>query len=191
MEVITLHNNAFKEDSLKLISKLKLKPDLVLGVLTGGGYLLEVVKNDPQLKNSLFKSVTLQRKSTSIKKRFFKKVLPLLPYLILNWLRIKESKQVEKKIHKLNVNALKNKRVDFSFNEIQIKGIKNILIIDDALDTGKTMFIVKNNLQHWFPNAKIEIAVIAWTIEASIVKPDYYLYKKKLVRFPWSNDYKR
>ena len=41
-----------------------------------------------------------------------------------------------------------------------------------------------------FPNAQIKNAVISWTIESSIIKPDYYLFKNVLVRFPWSKDYK-
>ena len=79
----------------------------------------------------------------------------------------------------------------FEIENTKAKSIKNILIVDDAIDTGKTMFIVKNNLKQKFPEAKIEIAVLAWTIDSSIVKPDYYLYKNTLLRFPWSNDYKQ
>ena len=52
------------------------------------------------------------------------------------------------------------------------------------------MFVIKNNLKKLFPNAAIKTAVVSWTIETSVVKPDYYLFKNTLVRFPWSKDYK-
>ena len=68
--------------------------------------------------------------------------------------------------------------------------VKNILIIDDAIDTGRTIFVVLNNLKRQFPEANIKMAVIAWTIEDSIVKPDYFIFKNDLIRFPWSKDYK-
>ena len=71
------------------------------------------------------------------------------------------------------------------------KNVKSILIIDDAIDTGRSMFVVKNNLKTLFPNAQIKTAVISWTLENSIEKPDYYIFKNVLVRFPWSKDYKQ
>ena len=67
---------------------------------------------------------------------------------------------------------------------------KSILIIDDAIDSGKTMFVVNENIKRRFPKAKIKIAVISWTLNESIIKPDFYLYKNILVRFPWSLDFK-
>ena len=53
-----------------------------------------------------------------------------------------------------------------------------------------TQFIIKNNLSKLFVNTRIKIAVISWTIESSIIKPDYFMFKNVLVRFPWSKDYK-
>ena len=80
--------------------------------------------------------------------------------------------------------------IDINFDLGKKDIIKKILIIDDAIDTGKTMFIVENSLRKLLPNTQIKTAVISWTIENSIVKPDYYLFKNCLVRFPWSKDYK-
>ena len=39
MEVITLNNSAFVEKCVQLKAKLDVQPDMVLGILTGGGYV--------------------------------------------------------------------------------------------------------------------------------------------------------
>ena len=101
-----------------------------------------------------------------------------------------ESEKARKSIDTLNLYELSSCKLNFQFNSASKEEVKNILIIDDAIDTGKTMFIVKSNLNKLFPNAQIKNAVISWTIESSIIKPDYYLFKNVLVRFPWSKDYK-
>jgi len=191
MKVLTLNTETFEKESLKLISKLEVNPDLVVGILSGGGHVLEAIKQHPNVKSSLFELVTLQRQSTNVKQRFLKPVLSILPYSILNWLRIFESNSVKAKISNLNLEKLQDNTIAFDTRNTIAKPIKNILIIDDAIDSGKTMFVVKSNLQQKFPKAKIKIAVLAWTIDSSIIKPDYYLYNNTLLRFPWSNDYKR
>lgn len=191
MKVLTLNTETFEKESLKLISKLEVNPDLVVGILSGGGHVLEAIKQHPNVKSSLFEVVTLQRQSTNVKQRFLKPVLSILPYSILNWLRIFESNSVKAKISNLNLEKLQDNTIAFDTRNTIAKPIKNILIIDDAIDSGKTMFVVKSNLQQKFPKAKIKIAVLAWTIDSSIIKPDYYLYNNTLLRFPWSNDYKR
>ncbi|WP_292943885.1 phosphoribosyltransferase family protein [Olleya sp. UBA1516] len=191
MKVLTLNTETFEKESLKLISKLEVNPDLVVGILSGGGHVLEAIKQHPNVKSSLFEVVTLQRQSTNVKQRFLKPVLSILPYSILNWLRILESNSVKAKISNLNLEKLQDNTIAFDTRNTIAKPIKNILIIDDAIDSGKTMFVVKSNLQQKFPKAKIKIAVLAWTIDSSIIKPDYYLYNNTLLRFPWSNDYKR
>ncbi|MGB2685079.1 MAG: phosphoribosyltransferase family protein [Olleya sp.] len=191
MKVLTLNTETFEKESLKLISKLEVNPDLVVGILSGGGHVLEAIKQHPNVKSSLFEVVTLQRQSTNVKQRFLKPVLSILPYSILNWLRILESNSVKAKISNLDLEKLQDNIIVFDTVNTIAKPIKNMLIIDDAIDSGKTMFVVKSNLQQKFPKAKIKIAVLAWTIDSSIIKPDYYLYNNTLLRFPWSNDYKR
>lgn len=190
MKVLTLNTKSFEVNSLRLMSKLDFAPDLVVGILTGGGYVLEAIKTHPSIKDCLLEVVTLQRTSTQFKQHYLKPLFSVLPYFILNWFRILESKKVEHKISNLDVNKLQETKLEFNLKSEESSFIKKILIVDDAIDTGKTMFIVKNNLQKKFPYAKIEIAVMTWTIETSVVKPDYYMYKNTLLRFPWSNDYK-
>ena len=112
----------------------------------------------------------------------------MLPYSILNKLRHIESNKVKKSIQSLDLNNLAKQDIDLSLP--QLDEVNSILIIDDAIDSGKTMFVVNKNIKRRFPKAKIKIAVISWTLNESIIKPDFYLYKNILVRFPWSLDFK-
>lgn len=184
MEVITLSHKAFIEKCAELNSKLDFQPDMVVGILNGGGY---VVKEFQYID---FELVKLQRDNWLKNHFLVKLILRALPYFVSDKLRKIESKKAKQSIQAINLDELKQHVVDFKFDNISRGDIKNILIVDDAIDTGKTMFVIKNNLTKWFPNAKIKTAVISWTIENSIIIPDYSLFKNTLVRFPWSKDYK-
>lgn len=192
MKVITLNKKDFLSKCKELINEVDLAPDLVIGILNGGGYLVEAFKEDVHYKTKRFEQIKLQRVVESIKNNPILKILfKLLPYIILDKLRNHESIKDRKSIDSMNLVELANIKIDLKIaSSSNNKLIKTILIIDDAIDTGKTMFVVKNKLRKMFPDAKIKIAVISWTLEASIIAPDYYIYKNILVRFPWSKDYK-
>lgn len=192
MKVITLNKKDFLSKCKELINEVDVAPDLVIGILNGGGYLVEAFKEDVHYKTKRFEQIKLQRVVESIKNNPILKILfKLLPYIILDKLRNHESIKDRKSIDSMNLVELANIKIDLKIaSSSNNKLIKTILIIDDAIDTGKTMFVVKNKLRKMFPDAKIKIAVISWTLEASIIAPDYYIYKNILVRFPWSKDYK-
>ena len=103
-------------------------------------------------------------------------------------LRKIESKRAASQIKNIKLSELSS--LVLPIEGLPNRDLHNILILDDALDTGKTMYVIKSQLHEKYPNAKITTAVIAWTIEQSIVQPDYYIYKNTLVRYPWSKDYK-
>ncbi len=66
---------------------------------------------------------------------------------------------------------------------------KNILIIDDILDNGKTMDFVKKYVLSYEPK-DIKIACLYWK-SRSIVKPDYYISAcndDTWIEFPWEQD---
>ena len=191
-----MSDQIWKKDFLskckELINEVDVAPDLVIGILNGGGYLVEAFKEDVHYKTKRFEQIKLQRVVESIKNNPILKILfKLLPYIILDKLRNHESIKDRKSIDSMNLVELANIKIDFKISSTSNnKLIKTILIIDDAIDTGRTVFVVKSNLKKVFPEVEIKIAVISWTLEASIIAPDYYIYKNILVRFPWSKDYK-
>lgn len=169
-----------------MFSKIESKPDLVVAILNGGGFVLEEFKSNQNLKGVTCKTVKVQRLSTTKgvkQKAIVKRFLKVLPYSILNIIRVLE--------HKTN-NKITNRdslgEIDFDFTENE--DAQHILVLDDALDSGTTMQIVTQSLEAYFPKASIKSAVVAWTNSESAFSPDYYNLKNTLVRFPWSLDYK-
>jgi len=164
---------------------VEIKPDVVVGILNGGGFVLDEFKKTTK-PNIEFTTVKLQRDSTKVikKRSFLQKYLKATPSTLLDGLRRME--------HRLNLNRkLKEIQSDL---EIIIKSkpetVNTILILDDALDSGITIKSVIQSLHKQFPNSEIKTAVISWTNPKSIIAPDYYIFKNTLVRFPWSLDYK-
>ena len=189
MEVITLNEEHFNKKCIELIEKIDFNPDMVIGILQGGGIMLDSIKASKKTEANVFGFVKLKKANTSKKnKKLFVPLLKMLPYSILNKLRHIESNKIKKSIQSLDLNNLAKQDIDLSLP--QLEEVKSILIIDDAIDSGKTMFVVNENIKRRFPKAKIRIAVISWTLNESIIKPDFYLYKNILVRFPWSLDFK-
>jgi hypoxanthine phosphoribosyltransferase len=190
MEVITLNKKLFAEKCAELIGRLDFHPDVIVGIISGGGYIIDEIMSEVGFDSTQFELVRLQRGNKFKSNFIIKSILKFLPYRITNKLRIFESKKARSSIVELNLTEVPWKKFDFKLNLDSIEIVKNILILDDAIDTGRTMFIVENSLSKLFPESQIKTAVISWTIENSIIKPDYYLYKNVLVRFPWSIDYK-
>ncbi|MDE7154721.1 MAG: phosphoribosyltransferase domain-containing protein, partial [Muribaculaceae bacterium] len=63
---------------------------------------------------------------------------------------------------------------------------QNILIVDDAIDTGKTLLSILNELN----NVNFKTAVLTVTIDNPKVTPHYNLFKNVILRFPWARDAK-
>ena len=192
MKVITLNKKLFQEKSKELFSNIEGDFDLVIGILNGGGYLLDEFKKHNTNSSTLFKTIKIQRESTSSIKSnsIVKLILKVLPYSILDRLRLNEHK-VQKEKPFLITEDFSNSLVYSNLYDLKNpKEIKRVLILDDALDSGKTMNKVINTCKSICNAAEIETAVIVWTNLESLIRPEYYLYKENLLRFPWSLDYK-
>lgn len=67
-----------------------------------------------------------------------------------------------------------------------------VLIVDDAIDTGATLKLVKDKILEKYPKTIVRIAVITVTSNRPLIDADYCIYHNRtLVRFPWSNDVKK
>jgi len=161
MQVITLNKETFRKRCAELISKIDSKPDIVIGILNGGGYIIDEIKNIKQFDSSRFELVLIQRKGTLKNFLFTKFLLNLMSYKILDKLRVYESNNAQKSIKYYDLNKLSNFNVNMDFTSFHKDSVKQILIIDDAVDTGKTMFIIENKLKRIFLNAQIKNAVIS------------------------------
>lgn len=190
MEVKTLNIDDFHDVCNALSSKIDFQPNLLIGVLNGGGFVLNSFKKDQRFSAIPSKLVKLTRGNIFRNFYAFQILLKWLPYALLNKLRVFESRKAKRSIEQLDLKNIDLDLSDVCFDDLPKKDVKNILILDDAIDTGRTMYIISKKLKTVFPQAKIKVAVISWTIDSSIVEPNYYIFKNILVRFPWSNDYK-
>lgn len=63
----------------------------------------------------------------------------------------------------------------------------NILVVDDLVDSGKTLDFVLTLLKQYAPDATIKTAVLFYK-KSSIIKPDYYVEETAdWIVFPWES----
>ncbi len=179
IKLMELDMNEAQKMSLQLAQKVKEKPDLVVFVAKGA-YLIGVTVAE-YFHASLLEVEAVR--SGNRWKDLLKPLLTILPAGLKVWLRKKEIKSgthtqnTERHVMINHTNKLVNAK------------IHNILLVDDAVDTGNTILAVKNALHKEFPQAHISTAAL-FVFEASkaLVNIDYSLYKDTIFSAPWSND---
>lgn len=108
MKVINLLGSDFEQACNSLTNKIMetYTPDVVIGVLTGGGYVGRKVYGyfpHKEKRHTLYTEVKIQRVGTASKAKGWKKtILSNLPVFVLNGLRMVESLALEKKAKKHN-----------------------------------------------------------------------------------------
>lgn len=151
-------------------------PDAVLSIRRGGEFIGKSLFPDKP-----HYAVTLQRPGTRHKNGIMKKLIHHLPRYILDQLRILESWWLSKHVNRL-----------IPQHNIQLPGLykyQNILIVDDAVDSGATLRSVLNAVKSQISGQDIRTAVITITTPTPLIHPDFYIYNNlTLVRFPWSID---
>ncbi len=184
MRVLTLHHQQFCAACGSLAqSAAEFAPDALVGILNGGGYVARQML--PHFPGARYVEVALQRASTP-KKRFLSPLLKLLPTAMVDYLRVRESRHLSSRPPKPLPFALPP-----SASEALV-GVRRILLVDDAVDSGATMIAVANALRKALPQARIECAVLAVTTPAPLLSPRFALWRNQLLlRFPWSKDYNK
>lgn len=180
-----------------LCDKIKQKdysPDIVIGVLTGGGYVGRIVHYELNLlrHNILYKEIKLQRRSTKAKsKSHIGVILKHLPNFCLDVLRILEVELLELKAKFIEPMRSGNVVFDGETEILLRQGYKKILIVDDCIDTGMTLKTIKDSIQKRYGGTnEIKIAVITTAHRHPVINADFFLYNRVLVRFPWAFDVK-
>lgn len=189
MKVITLSQEKFKDDCIQLgLMFQDLDFIAIVGIRTGG---YEVAKNihHALMSSTPLYSVDAKRNSTGRKQTLHLKSLArLMPITVNNLLRILEHKS---RLKHFNRTKTESRSVILSENLISFLSGKtgNIVLIDDAVDTGYSVSAVLTELST-LPNIKVKVGVVVQTFENPLIVPDYKLYSGVLIRFPWSMDYK-
>lgn len=193
MKVINLIEDKFEQDCIKLANLVlsSYEPDLIIGILTGGGYLGRIMINSFQKDKPVqYTEIKIERVSTSYKRQFnIRQLFKFIPTSILNILRIIEvlCLEVKSKI----ITPKRSGSITFSpeIEKFLLTEPRDILIIDDCIDTGATFAFVKQYIEQKFGiHHNIKFAVITQAHKKPIIDVDYKLYHRVLVRFPWSFD---
>ena len=173
--------DALCQDFFKAGNPAIKKPDLIVYIAKGGyliGCSLQSVFDVPLC------GIFAERASNGIKEKL-SKLLVLLPGWLCNLLRRIE---IYSNFHKKH----SDRKVTFDnswHNIIDLGKIKNILLVDDSIDTGWSMHQVRQVLQEKVPGADIKIFVLnEMSAKKPIVKADFKLYENKILRTPMSKD---
>ena len=128
--------------------------------------------------------VRLSRPSSRWKSKM-KSMLRFLPYPVLDRLRLLESGILSMRRHPVKDD------VELPSQLLDLHGC-NILVVDDAVDSGATLSAVVSAVKRELPMSQCRSAVLTVTTSAPLVRPDYMLYDDNtLIRFPWSMDMKK
>lgn len=198
MQVVTLTPEAFDGKCAELGRTVKTHHpgafDATVAIRTGGSRVCDsmagVLSEDYLGERH---EVSIRRPSTKKKDGFIGRILPLFPRPLLDMMRIAEAwtLNLQNRLHKPDQSA------DATLGNglaaiLSDRNTPEILIIDDAVDSGRTLAAVVRSILKANPNAKLTSAVITVTTSRPEVKPDFSLYSNHtLIRFPWSKDFPR
>lgn len=166
------------------------EPDLFIGIPKGGQFTLEAMLEQlqPDYSHTVL-MISLSRPGTRLKEQLNLKrlVLRFLPLKVLNVLR-----QVEA-LFLYARDSVKPTYREVRFSDEQAKTIqaaRRILIVDDAIDSGATIEAVVSRIKEVHSEVDVRVAVITKTRRRPRISPEFYLYERTLIRFPWSLDAK-
>lgn len=198
MHVITLDHEGLQSHAARLAMRIRLihpaPYDAAVGIRNGGTEVCDAIcRYMPKRHIGMRADVKLQRPSSKSKEGIASKALPRLPRPLLDIMRMAESRllEIRHRIHKDSTHP------DVALTH-ELKALLNsvaapeVLVVDDAVDSGTTMKSVCDTILRLNPKTKITTAVITQTTSRPEVTPDFTIYSNHtLIRFPWSKDFHR
>lgn len=184
MKVKTLNRDQVVQSCDDLFIQTGSNVDLVVLILEGGKRMIRDVHLETVWSSASVMTIKINRHPGRLRSLAAFVPWKWFPQSITNMFRRLES------WYKSGKKPDLKKRPGFTLEGHCTDPVNSILVLDDAIDTGSTMYLTKRILEEKFPEATIKSAVLSWTMPNSIEKPDYYVYSNCLVRFPWSKDYK-
>lgn len=169
----------------------RMQPDLVIGIRRGGVWVRNAMKAALP-ENIVFGEIGLQRSGTA-KKNQLSKLLKSLPQWLCNLLRISEAyaRRIKHTCCRPKLYPLESLSFDPASEALLQSAPQHIWIVDDAVDSGKSMASIQAKLQTYPQAHKVLYIALTVTEKRTLLMPDVYLYNEGvLLRFPWSNDVK-
>jgi hypoxanthine phosphoribosyltransferase len=168
-----------------------MQPNLVIGIRRGGVWVRDAMKAALP-ENIVFGEIGLQRSGTA-KKNQLNKVLKSLPQWLCNLLRMSEAcaRRIKHACCRPKLYPHESLSFDPVSEALLQSAPQQIWIVDDAVDSGKSMASIQAKLQTYPQTHKLLYITLTVTEKRPLLMPDVYLYNEGvLLRFPWSNDLK-
>ncbi len=183
MNYIELSSKDVENKTIELYNKISedYKFDLVIFVAKGS---YTIGKKLSELGNCPLLEIKATRKGNKLKK-IISPFLKLIPKKIKMYLR---NKEVKSNVHDKNIerNVIYDKE---TWNKY--KNCKNIILVDDSVDTGYSIKSCQEEIQKFFTDSNVKIAAFNYFEKSvNVVKVDYSIYKETMLNGPWSNDSK-
>lgn len=194
MQVITLDPSKLEAHTARLaemVEKSDESFDAICGIERGGAKVADIFcRHFPNSRYCRRSDIKLQRPSTKRKRKWMGAILRRLPIALLDLLRMAEARLLALKSHH---GAERWPEIEASIRKDAEEGkIRKILIIDDAIDSGDTLWSIVEALKRMNPEIGIKTAVITQTTRQPRIRPDFTIYNNQtLIRFPWSEDYRK
>ena len=202
IRVRTTGHESFRSDCGRLwdLAAAEFKPNVVVGVRSGGWWTAEAMRVARSPQGVLFLPFTCRRPSTAAKdnSRTFKVLLKTLPYFALDLMRLVEYYLITlPRCREARKSPSTERRVPDEAELVTIKSAvaglaepARVLVVDDSLDSGATLLNVVEVLRDALP-ATARFNVAAYTVLGPhpVIEADFFLYRATNFRFPWSYDF--
>lgn len=196
--VVTLDDERLRREMYRLwqtVLDAGERPEALIGIATGGIFCaraLEAAAAVPVL------TCTMRRKSTKTKSASpMTRALPYLPYAVTDLMRQYEDIFFERRVQSAGPARIPEPSPSLSKDIAEIaefvrgQGLKSVLVIDDAVDSGATLGCVVDALRAALtPETRVISAVVTQTRPDPLFMADFSLYHLVLCRFPWSFDFR-
>ncbi|TAK98628.1 MAG: hypothetical protein EPO08_18645 [Rhodospirillaceae bacterium] len=194
-KVLDLDRNEFDATCKKLMELVLTdwRPDVLIGIRSGGLYVAEAMGKACPFHIPIH-SITCRRPTTRFKtaSATLRGVIAELPRPVLDQLRVLEHRLITQRAKhpKPGERQLDAAELEVLDHWLTTAGDHpSLLIVDDSVDSGVTMAIVRDAIRRRSPaGAEIRCATITVTTPQPSIIPDYVLFHQQLCRFPWSLD---
>lgn len=167
-------------------------PDVVVGIAQGGSHVADRACESMPAARRL--DVRVRRPGTEMKEALrLRPLLSRLPRPVTDLLRVAEVRYREA------AWRARRRRADGTPPSAELtaalrsraavlRSARDVVIVDDTVDSGRTMATVRQGVREVAPDARVWTAVITSTWRRPPVVPDVVLRDRVLMRFPWSHD---
>jgi hypoxanthine phosphoribosyltransferase len=167
------------------------EPDLVVGIANGGSYVAREVARNIHTRPTIA-DVTLRRPATGFKERLqvgrLLRRLPPWTNDALRWLEV-EARERCLRLKQGGADAAEPVPPSDAYAVPETaRASRRIIVVDDTIDSGRTLMGAVALVRDRHPDASVRTAVLTSTWRNPPVRPDYCLFDRTLLRFPWSMD---